>query len=133
MNQVEKVQHIYAAFGRGDVPAILEQLAPDVDWEYGTVDSGLPWMQRRRGRENVVGFFQALGEHLDFHKFEPTAFLQGDNLVVALIDAEFTVKGNGRRHVEVDEPHIWRFDAQGRIAKFRHAPDTYAQYVVYRG
>ena len=27
----ETVQQLYAAFGRGDVPAILEHLAPDVE------------------------------------------------------------------------------------------------------
>jgi len=30
---VETVQRIYEAFGAGDVPAILELLADDVEWE----------------------------------------------------------------------------------------------------
>lgn len=35
MSPIETVRQIYAAFGRGDVPAILACLAEDVDWEYG--------------------------------------------------------------------------------------------------
>jgi ketosteroid isomerase-like protein len=133
VSNVPKVQSLYASFGRGDVPAILELLAADVDWEYGSVDNGVPWIQRRRGRENVTGFFQAVAEHLDFQKFEPTVFLEAPGVVVALCDVEFTVKGTGRRHVETDEPHIFRFDSLGRIVKFRHAPDTYGQTMAYRG
>lgn len=33
MAPIETVQQIYAAFGRGDVPFILSQLADDVEWE----------------------------------------------------------------------------------------------------
>ena len=48
MSNIPTVQDIYAAFGRGDVPAILAQLAEDVDWEYGMADAGVPWLQPRR-------------------------------------------------------------------------------------
>ena len=33
MGTVETVQRIYEAFGAGDVPAMLELLADDVEWE----------------------------------------------------------------------------------------------------
>ena len=133
MSNIPKVQSLYAAFGRADVPAILELLAADVDWEYGSVENGVPWIKHVRGREGAAGFFQAVGQHLDMHSFEPTVFLEAPNLVVALCNLEFTVRGTGRRHVEIDEPHIFRFDAAGRIVKFRHAPDTYGQAMAYRG
>ena len=32
---VTKVKVIYGAFGRGDVPSILGELAADVSWEFG--------------------------------------------------------------------------------------------------
>lgn len=34
MNQknVQIVQQIYASFGRGDIPAVLNGLADDIDW-----------------------------------------------------------------------------------------------------
>ncbi len=38
----------------------------------------MPWIKRRRGRENVAGFFQAVGEHLDFLKFEPPHIFRFD-------------------------------------------------------
>jgi ketosteroid isomerase-like protein len=32
-DNIATVQEIYAAFGRGDIPAILDRLAEDIDWE----------------------------------------------------------------------------------------------------
>ncbi len=123
----EKVEAIYAAFGRGDVPAILEVLADDVDWEYAGASTDVPWLQQRKGRAAVGGFFESAAANLEFHRFTVNDVLEGPNLVVALVSLEATVKGTGRLLREIDEAHIWRFDERGRVAKFRHAADTHAQ------
>jgi hypothetical protein len=34
-NNIATVHGIYEAFGKGDVPAILDQLTDDVDWAAG--------------------------------------------------------------------------------------------------
>ena len=36
------VQKMYAAFGKGDVAFILEQLADDVSWEFNVARSDVP-------------------------------------------------------------------------------------------
>lgn len=132
MSNIETVQAIYAAFGVGDVPAILEHLADDVAWEYGQGPTDVPWLQPRQGRAAARGFFEALGA-LEFHKFEPTKLLQGDDAVVALIDVEFTVSATGRRVSERDEIHVWHFGADGKVTRFRHGADTHAHDVAYHG
>jgi ketosteroid isomerase-like protein len=53
MTNVGTVQQIYEAFGRGDVPAILEHLADDVEWEYGLTSTDVPWLQPQHGRTEV--------------------------------------------------------------------------------
>jgi ketosteroid isomerase-like protein len=124
---MEAVRAIYAAFGKGDVPAILEHLTEDCDWEYAsTEDHEVPWLRRRRGREGAVGFFEALAA-LDFERFEVKAVLGEGDLVVALCDLDAKVRANGHRVREIDEAHIWHFDARGRVKRFRHAADTLAQ------
>lgn len=41
-SNLEVVQELYAAFGRGDMPAMLALLDPNVQWDYpGTAD--VPW------------------------------------------------------------------------------------------
>ncbi|HEX4951784.1 MAG TPA: nuclear transport factor 2 family protein [Thermoanaerobaculia bacterium] len=131
MNNVETVQAMYAAFGRGDVPGILAHLAEDVDWEYGGGSSDEPLLQPRKGREAVPGFFATLVATIDLTRFEPKAFLAGQDVVVVLIDVEATFKANGRQVIEEDEVHIWRFGPDGRVTRFRHRADTYQWWAAF--
>ena len=130
MSHLESVQKIYAAFGQGDVPTILAQLADDVEWEYGVNSTSVPWLQPRRGRNEVPQFFQALGGAVDMHHFAVKALLEGDDIVVALIDIDFTVRATGKRVVEEDEAHIWRF-RDGKVVRFRHRADTHQHQRAY--
>jgi ketosteroid isomerase-like protein len=124
MSNVETVRGIYAAFGAGDVPSILARLADGVDWEYGQGKNDVPWLQQRRGRDAVGGFFESLGA-LEFHAFTPKEILEAGDVVVALIDVEFTVKATGARVAEEDEIHVWRFGPDGKVIRFRHGADTH--------
>jgi len=123
VSNIQTVQGIYEAFGRGDIPAILGHLAEDVAWEYDKEAAGVPWLVPRRGRAEVPKFFEALGA-LDFEQFQPTLQLENGSIVVALNDVTFTVKSTGKRVVEKDEVHIWHFDAGGKVARFCHKTDT---------
>jgi len=131
MSNLETVQEMYAAFGRGDVPAILSKLADDVEWDADST-SDVPLLQPRHGRDGVGAFFGSLAA-VDFTNFAPTAFLESDNVVVALIDVEFTVKATGRSVKQPDEAHIWRFGPDGKVVSFRHRVDTHAQHLAFSG
>lgn len=133
MTPIETVQQIYAAFGRGDVPAILACLADDVEWEYGTGPNPVPWLQPLHGRGEVPRFFQALGEGIRMESFRPKQCLSDGALVVSLVDVELTVRATGRRVTETDEVHVWHFDDAGRVRRFRHGADTYGHVMALRG
>ena len=124
MTPIETVHHIYAAFGRGDVPAILACLADDVEWEYGAAPNPVPWLQPLRGRDQVPRFFDTLMTQVEFHRFVPKHVVGEGALAVGIVDFEATVRATGKRVVEVDEVHLFHFDAQGRVARFRHRADT---------
>lgn len=130
MSHQQTVQRIYQAFGAGDVPAILALLAEDVDWEYGGGSTDVPWLQPRRGRTAVGGFFDAL-RAIDFQAFTPHTFFESGQTVVVLIDLDATVRTTGKRVVEEDEVHIWRFGDDGLVARFRHRADTHLQWTAY--
>ncbi|MEP6659342.1 MAG: nuclear transport factor 2 family protein [Acidimicrobiales bacterium] len=61
MSNLATVTALYEAFGRGDVPAILERLADDCAWEAwsdnSAVKAGVPWLQPRVGKAGVAEFF----------------------------------------------------------------------------
>lgn len=123
---IETIQNIYAAFGRGDVPAILARLAEDVDWEPGYDHNGdIPWLASGRGHAHVGGFFQAL-RALEFKRFEVLGVMGSGPWVVALTSVELVHKASGRVLVEACEPHVWKFDDAGSVVSMRHAADTRA-------
>lgn len=126
MEPVERVQQMYAAFGRGDVPAILAQLAEDVEWEYGGNRNPVPWLQPLKGRAQVPKFFEALATHIDITQFEPKTFFQQGDMVVNLLDVAFTVRATGKHVVDKDIVHIWRFNPAGLVQSYKQKVDTLA-------
>ena len=130
MSPIDTVREIYAAFGRGDVPAILARLADDVQWEYATPPNPVPWLQPLQGRAQVPRFFDALFSHLDIQRFEVKHLLADGPLVVGVVDLEAVARGTGRRLVEIDEVHLFHLDPQGRVARFRHRADSWQQAAV---
>ena len=124
MDHIATVQEIYAAFGRGDVPAILDRLAEDVVWETTStsVHEDVPWLRPRVGRDGAAAFFAGL-EALDFRRFEPLTFMDGDGNVAVVVHIETVVKASGYV-IDDEEVHLWTFDDAGLVSAFRHVVDT---------
>jgi ketosteroid isomerase-like protein len=122
---VEAVQELYAAFGRGDVPAILELVSEDVRWE-DWADSfaqraSVPHLVPRSGRDGVREFFEIIAT-FDVSEFAVLDVMAGERQVVAEIVIDATNPDGGRYRDE--ELHLWTFDADGRICRMRHYVDT---------
>jgi ketosteroid isomerase-like protein len=123
------VEEIYGAFQRGDISSILSHMADDVEWEYSIEPLGVPWLERRRGRDQVPEFFAAMAG-FELHRFEPKLSLENGNMVIVLIDVDLTVKATGKRVTEQDEVHIWQFDSAGRVVRFGHKVDTHQHWLA---
>jgi uncharacterized protein len=67
---LEIVHNVYAAFGRGDLAAILAQLDPEVSWRTpGPAD--VPTSGLRHGVAEVREFFALLLNTFDMQEFRP--------------------------------------------------------------
>ena len=79
------VQEAYAAFGRGDIPALLNLVSDDVDW-WAVVgaSAAVPTSGQRAGRAAVEKFFNDLAGGIQFKQFEPREFIAERDKVVAL-------------------------------------------------
>ena len=112
---IQTVKDLYAAFGRGEVAAILSQLAPDVSWELeGPAEISMTGI--RRGPADVMGFFQAIAnDHAD-PKLETTEYLSSGDTVATFGRYSCTLKKTGRR---VDSPvaHLFKF-RDGKVVRF---------------
>jgi uncharacterized protein len=128
VSNVATVQQIYEAFGRGDIPAILERFGDDVEFDDWNVDhvgqgAGVPWLVRRAGQAGAVEFFETVGATLEFHRFESVNILEGGDQVAATIRFDATAKATGERF-EDEEIHLWTFDDAGKVSGMRHYVDT---------
>jgi ketosteroid isomerase-like protein len=117
---------IYAAFGRGDIPAILATLADDVMWEdwrrpSSAQRAGVPHLVARRGPDEVADFFRVIGGWA-FDEFQVLDVIGAGRQVAAEVVARWSMPNGGR--VADEEIHLWTFDDAGKVARFRHYCDT---------
>jgi uncharacterized protein len=123
---LETVQAIYAAFGRGDIPAILGHLADDVAWESWSDNHAqraqVPWLLPRRGKEGALAFFQTAAT-LEIRDFQVLGFLAGTDQVAVEVVIDVVVPATGKRYRD-EELHLWTFDATGKVTRMRHYTDT---------
>lgn len=120
---VETVQPLYAAFGRGDMPALLAMLTDDVQWEHkGRLD--LPYLGLFRGKAAVAQWFGHVAGCDDIQAFEPREFLGGPDHVT-VFGWERTRALPGGRVFECDWVHVFVL-REGRISRFVGSFDTAA-------
>ena len=102
---VDVVQAIYAAFSRGDIPAILNLIDPQSDLLFEG-PSAIPWAGNRHGRDGWTQFFQTVGESMDGVTIAMDTFAAQGERVVAAGRYQGVVKRTGKR---IDSPlvHLW--------------------------
>ena len=120
--KIEAVQRLYAAFGRGDIDAVLAEVSDDVDWAAEATGTSVPWWGPHRGKSEVPRFFNEIGSNVEVTEFTPLAFTSNETDVISTIHWAYTVNATGKR-AEMNMQHWWRF-ADGKIVFFRGSEDT---------
>jgi ketosteroid isomerase-like protein len=116
---VEVVTGIYEAFGRGDVPAVLEAIA-DVEWHEA---EGLPYGGVYHGGEAVFqNVFGPITQDVTGFAATPEEFIASGNAVAVVARYTGTGKATGK-HLDVPVVHVWHV-REGKIAKFQQFVDT---------
>jgi ketosteroid isomerase-like protein len=111
---VELVRAIHEAISRGESPASLGLLHPDIEWVNpgSAVEPGT-----HRGLDSFAGAFAALGDAFDRVQIEPHDFVDAGDHVVVL--ATFTAWGRAsgleRRN---EDGYVWTV-RDGRAVVFR--------------
>ena len=78
---IQKISDIYAAFSRGDIAFIIDQLTDDVRW-LTHLEEVVPWSGDYSGKSRVPTFFKNISESCEVLGFDPGEFIaQGDTVV----------------------------------------------------
>lgn len=120
---LEVVRGIYDAFAKGDIPAVLAALAPDVRW---TEAEGGPYGGTSVGPQAVLdNVFMKLGGDWDSFAAVPAEFIADGDTVVALGEYSGTCKATGKGF-RAPFAHVWRFRG-GKAVAFQQYTDTAVQ------
>jgi len=129
MTNIEKTKSMCEAFMRGDIPALFEHFADDIEWDYDSLND-VPWYRPRRGKAEVAGFFECLAQ-VEMTQWEPTLYLGEGDLAVVVLDSDYRIKSNGRRVVYKDCLLLFQFNAAGKLARFNHRVDLFPGWLAY--
>ena len=132
MNQrsnLEIVEEGYAAFGRGDIPALLDLMDANVLWDVAG-PTEMPWAGSFRGHAGLQEFFGTLDAELDIETFEPRTFVADGDKVVVLGFEKARSKHTGRTY-EAHWAHAFTLSG-GVVTSFREFTDTAAAVGVCR-
>ena len=111
-DNTEVVNEAYAAFGRGDIPAVLALLADDIEWE-GT--DALPQSGSFRGPDGVGEFFAGVGSNWDDLSISIDEMIVDGDHVVAVGHGEGTLAGGA--DASYGFTHVFRL-ADGKVVNF---------------
>ena len=113
----EVVQEAYDAFGRGDIPAVLELVADDVKWDVAEV---LPQGGSWSWRDGATEFFQQLGEKYEDISIDVTDMIDGGDQVVGV--GVGSGKRRGGDDIEYGFTHVFTV-GDGKVTRFREYAD----------
>jgi uncharacterized protein len=119
MTLKETVEAIYAAFQRGDIAFILDQLAPDVFWRQ---PASVPWGGDSHGPEQVGSFFMRLNELVETTGFDVEDNIEAPNQVVSFgyYTSRHRASGKTSRARFVFR---WQFQ-NGKVARYEAVLDS---------
>jgi hypothetical protein len=128
---IKFIQDIYAAFGRGDIAALIAGLTADIDWQTLGSAQDYPTLGQRQGHAAVQEFSAQVATTEEFSEFTPREFHATDDKVFVLGYYAGKIMKTGRRFA-CDWAHVFTI-AGGKVSRFREYTDT-AQFVDgYRG
>lgn len=123
MSNLEIVASMYAAFNRGDIQAIIDQTAENVEWEAWKDNyaqkADIPYLRAQKGRQGVADFFQEVAK-MGITRLDILSMMEGGNQVAVELELDAAKFSD-------EEIHLWTLNDNGEVTRFRHYVDTAKQ------
>ena len=124
MSNETTVQGNYAAFGRGDLAAILQTMTPTVEW-LARYPSSVPFGGLHKGHDGVIAMFQKIGGSSEVLRFEIFKFHVTSTTILVEGEEEVRVRANGKSYVNA-WIHLWEFNEAGQVTRVSNYNDSAA-------
>jgi ketosteroid isomerase-like protein len=123
MSNVQILKDLYAAFGRGDIAAVLAGFDPKIEWREAEGipyrPSGEPWIG---GDAILQDLFMKLPADWDNFAVTPRDFYDAGDVVVVEARYTGTFKTTGKR-LSAQVCHVWKVN-NGKLTSFQQYTDT---------
>jgi len=113
---IELIKTAYAAFGQGDVQALVRAVSDDIEFRPLMPQSIWPFAGPRQGRHQFIEFLEGLGQIMDIERFQPLEFIAQGARVVVLLSERSRIKATG---LFIDQTYVHVFTvANYQIVRF---------------
>ena len=120
MTNLNAIKAVYEAFAKGDIPAVLGVLSPDIAW---TEAEGFPYGGTYHGPRGVLeGVFMRLGSEWEGFAAVADEFIDGGDTVVVLGKYSGKYKATGKSF-QANFAHVWKMQ-DGKAIQFIQHVDT---------
>jgi ketosteroid isomerase-like protein len=125
-NSVDVVKAAYAAFGRGEIAAIVALCDDKVDWVFNG-GTRVPY-SGRFGKADIAAWFGKVAQFDNITAFEPREFIEGGQHVTVIGWERCAARPSGR---VFETPWVHIFTVKnGRLTRFWGMYDTEAASVA---
>lgn len=123
---VQTVMNNYAAFGKGDIPAILSTLAPNCTWYHAGNPAIVPFAGELVGPDAVASnFFALIPTAVEITGFEPSIVGEEGNTVISSVKIQGKAVKTGKTYENTVEMR-WTFDTAGKVVDYKNLFDPAA-------
>ena len=121
-DNVEVMKALYEAFGRGDVPTVINAMDDGIEWHQAESNPSYPGHAFIGPQQVLEGVFARLAEFEDL-RIEPHRFIDaGDTVVVQARYRASSHQATGKP-LDVQGAHVWDL-RDGKVVRFQQYIDT---------
>lgn len=124
IHHAEKVQQMYEAFNRGDIPFIMSVIHDDCIWEV-MGQPEIPFAGIYHGPRDIQSFFEKLNDQVEITEMIPEHHFESGNLVVTTGRWSAIVRKT-KKIVSTPFVMLHDFNDDGKLTHFRDVYDTLA-------
>jgi len=122
LTNIQIIQQLYTALGKGDIPTALSLLAEDVVWEMPHPRDQVPFGGIWKGVEEVKQFFMTTHDCAQFKQVQIQEYIAQEDKVVVIGHNKVMAKPTGKEY-ENDFVAVWTVQ-YGKIKEMRDFMDT---------